>query len=62
MINAYLLGLTEVNFLPSRYVQDQMFYDKFLCENQTTKHIFKKLEICTCALIKTHFNFVKGKY
>lgn len=52
----------EVNFLPSRYVQDQMFYDKFLCENQTIRHIFKKLEICTCVIIKTHFNFVRGKY
>lgn len=62
MINAYLLGLMEMNLLPSRYVQDQMFSDKFLRENQTIRHIFNKLEICTCALIKTHFNFIRGKY
>lgn len=42
MINAYLLGLMKMNFLPSRYVQDQMFYDKFMRKNQTIRHILKK--------------------
>lgn len=51
----------KISFLPSRYVQDQMFYDKVLHKNKTIKNTLKNCtEICTHALFK-HISLSKEK-